>query len=77
MNDYVKAIDNLPFLLKLILALPGLDAIVYGIYRIAKGLHTNNLLMVIIGVIWIFGAPILWIIDFISVLMYGKVVVFA
>jgi len=78
MNDYVKAIDNLPFLFKLILALPVLDGIIYGIYRIAKGLHTNNMLMVIVGFIWIFaGATILWVIDIISVIMYGKVVFIA
>ena len=78
MNDYVKAIDKLPFILKLILALPVLDGIIYGIYRIAKGLQNNDMLMVIIGIIWIFaGATILWVIDFISVLMYGKVVLFA
>ena len=34
--NFVKAMDNLPFILKLILALPGLD-IVWGIYRLVKG----------------------------------------
>jgi hypothetical protein len=78
MNDYVKAIDGLPFLFKLILAFPVLDGIVYGIYRIAKGFQTNNMLMVIIGIIWVFaGTAIFWIIDIISVLIYGKVVLFA
>ena len=78
MNDYVKAIDGLPFILKLILALPVLDGIIYGIYRIAKGIQNNDMLMVLIGIIWIpAGAAFLWIIDFISVLMYGRVVLFA
>ena len=32
MKEYVKLIDGLPLILKVILALPGLDNIVYGIY---------------------------------------------
>lgn len=67
MNDYVKLIDGLPLILKIILALPGIDGVAYGIYRIAKG----NLA---IGILWIiFGATILWIIDMVTIVMYGKV----
>lgn len=46
MNDYVKAIDGLSMLVKLLLAI-FLDFIVFGIYRIAKG-------KVVFGLIWIF-----------------------
>jgi len=67
MKDYIKLIDGLPFILKLILALPILDGIAYGIYRIAKG-------KLILGIIWIFvGAAILWIIDLYSVIVNGKI----
>ncbi|MDD3957255.1 MAG: hypothetical protein WC351_01735 [Candidatus Izemoplasmatales bacterium] len=67
MKEYVKFIDGLPLILKVILALPGLDGIFYGIYRIAKG-------RLIIGILWIIlGIAILWIIDLVSVLMNGKV----
>jgi len=67
MKEYVKFIDGLPLILKVILALPGLDGIFYGIYRIAKG-------RLIIGILWIIlGIAILWIIDLISVLLNGKV----
>jgi hypothetical protein len=37
MKDIVKFIDGLPLILKVVLALPGIDGIAYGIYRIAKG----------------------------------------
>lgn len=68
MKSYVKAIDGLSWILKLIFALPILDGIIYGIYRIAKG-------KVILGIIWIFvGATILWIIDLVSVILNKKVV---
>jgi len=67
MNEYVKFIDGLPLIVKLILALPGIDGFAYGIYRIAKG-------RIIVGILWILlGWAILWIIDILSVLLNGKV----
>lgn len=67
MKGFVKWMDSAPFLLKLIFALPGIDGIVYGIYRIAKG-------RVILGILWIIlGFAILWIIDLVSVILNGKV----
>ncbi len=67
MKEYVSFIDGLPLIIRLILALPGLDGFVYGIYRIAKG-------RIIIGILWIFlGFAILWIIDIITILLNGKV----
>ncbi len=67
MKEYVSFIDGLPYIVKIILALPGLDGIFFGIYRIAKG-------KLIIGILWIvLGFAILWIIDLISVILNGKV----
>lgn len=70
MNAYVKFIDGLPFIVRLILAFPTLDGIVYGLYRIAKG-H------LIAGLIWIFvGTVITWILDIYSLLTEGKITFF-
>ncbi|MDD3171339.1 MAG: hypothetical protein PHO86_03360 [Bacilli bacterium] len=70
-NSFVKAIDELPLVLKVILALPGIDGVVYGIYRICKG-H------LIAGILWIvLGFAILWIVDIITIILYGKPTVFA
>lgn len=67
MKEYIKLIDGLPLLLKLILALPGIDNIVYGIYRIAKG-------RLLVGILWIiFGGWVLCIIDIYTILTDGKV----
>ncbi|MCK5731861.1 MAG: hypothetical protein KAH13_02495 [Tenericutes bacterium] len=67
MKEYVKFIDGLPLILKVILALPGFDGIVYGIYRIAKG-------RLIVGILWIIlGIFILWIIDIYHIVTEGKV----
>ena len=66
MKNYVKTIDKLPVYAKILLSLPILNGIVYGIYRIFKG-------RVIAGILWIpLGAAILWIVDIISIITSGK-----
>jgi hypothetical protein len=46
-----------------------------GYLSIAKGIDRNDNTMIIVGFIWlVLGATILWIIDMVSVIMYGKVV---
>ena len=70
-NSIVSQFENLPWLIKLILALPGLD-IVWAVFRIVKGLTTNNLLLLIIGILWIVpGAAFGWIIDLVGVILTG------
>lgn len=74
MKSYIKAIDGADWIVKLILALPVLDGIVYGLYRLFKGIEKNDILMIVVGLIWIFaGATILWVIDIITVLVNKKV----
>ncbi len=67
MKEYVKAIDGLPLVVKVLLAI-FIGPIIYGIYRIAKD-------KVLIGVIWIITGGLFgigWIIDIITVVMSGK-----
>ena len=54
MKDYVKFLDNTNILIKILLALPVLDGLVYGIYRICKGIIKKNVVTIILGIIWIF-----------------------
>ena len=71
MKDFIKAIDNLPKLIKLILCIPVLD-IIWAIYRIIKGVTKNNALLVVIGILWIVpGSMFGWIVDIITVILYG------
>lgn len=78
MSDFIKAFDNLPWIVKLILALPGIDSFAWGIYRIIKGLKNNDMLQIIIGIIWLLaGWAILWIVDIITIILYKKPTVFA
>ncbi len=78
MKDIIKWYDNLPWIVKLIFALPGLDGILWGIYRLIKGLHKNDIGLIVAGIVWIFaGIFILWLVDLITVIMYNKVTVLA
>ena len=77
MKEFIVAIDRLPWIVKLLLALPFLN-IVYGIYRLIKGIDRNNLVLIIAGLVWIFaGWAILWIIDLVTVILNKKITVFA
>ena len=70
MAEFRKWMDSLPLIVKIIFALPGIDGILYGIYRICRGDSPN----LILGVIWIFvGAAIGWIADIAFLLTKGKV----
>ena len=65
----VKWLEKAPIWLKLVLALPVLD-IVWAIFRIVKGVTKKDFGLVLIGILWIIlGWGILWLIDFISILL--------
>ena len=72
MKEVVKFIDNLPYIVKIILALPVFDGLFYGIYRICKG-H------IISGLAWIFlgFAVVGSIIDLFTLITEKKVSVWA
>ena len=72
MNEIVNFFDGLPWIVKIILAIPGLDGLCWGIYRLCKG-H------IISGLVWIFlgFALIGSIIDLYTLIKEKKVSVFA
>ena len=77
MKDLIKAIDKLPWIVKLILCIPMLN-IIWAIYRIVKGGTQNKGLILIAGILWIVpGAVICWVVDLISTILYGKPKFFA
>ena len=70
---FVKAMDGLPLIVKIILAIPALD-IIWVIYRIVKSLAKGNMLGVILGVVLIIvGLPFLWLVDMIFIVLKGQV----
>lgn len=70
MKDLIKTIDELPFIVKVILCIPALD-IVWAIYRIIKGIANKDNFMLVVGIIWVIGGfTITWIFDLITTILY-------
>ena len=77
MKGFVKWMDDAPLWLKIIFALPVLN-IVWAVYRIVKGCATNSILLIIVGILWIFlGATILWLVDLICICVWKQPKLFA
>lgn len=67
MNALEQWFDDLPMVLKIIFALPVLDGLTWGLYRIARGRW-------VLGVFWmIVGGVFLWPFDLIALLVFGRV----
>jgi hypothetical protein len=73
MKSFIKAMDDLPLILKVILCIPMLD-IIWSIYKLIKSVDNGNVFYIILGILVIFpGAAFIWIIDIITVIVSGKV----
>ena len=73
MKGLVKSFDNLPKLVKIILALPVL-AITWGIYRLARSINKKNTLGIVLAIIMIFvDAALFWVVDIITIILADKV----
>ena len=73
MASFVKAMDDLPLIVKIILALPMID-IIWVIYRIIKSASKESVFGLILGVILlIIGMPFLWLVAIITLIVSNKV----
>ena len=73
MASFVKAMDDPPLIVKIILALPMID-IIWVIYRIIKSTSKESVIGLILGVILlIIGIPFLWLVDIITLIVSNKV----
>ena len=73
MRDLIKAFDDLPLIVKVILCIPMLD-IVWSIYKICRSADKGSLLGIILGILTIIpGAFFIWIIDLVTVLLNNRV----
>ena len=73
MKELIKSFDNLPKIVKIILALPVLD-IVWAIYRLLRSIEKGNFLGIILAIILLIVCPvILWILDIITIIVADKV----
>jgi len=68
MKEIISALDNLPWVIKIIFCLPALN-VIWAIYRILKGAVESDPVKILIGILWIpLGATALWILDLVFVL---------
>ncbi len=72
MKGFIKFSDNLPLIIKILLAL--LWGVYWGIYRIIKGIDTNNVTLIIFGILVFPFGFIFMIIDTVSLLLHNKLV---
>ena len=73
MKSFISAMDKLPKIVKIILALPFLD-IVWVVYRLIKSISKKNTLSIDLAILLlIFGIPFLWLIDIITIIISDKV----
>lgn len=74
MKGIIKAFDEFPLVVKIILALPFLD-ICWAVYRLCRSIEHKNTLGIVLGILMLFVCPaILWILDIITLLVMGKVI---
>ena len=72
MKGIVKAMNGLPWILKIILCIPVLD-IFWSVGRVINGLAKGSILWTIIGILTIVpGAAFMWIVDIILVILRVK-----
>ena len=73
MKNFIKAMDDLPFIVKIILAIPALD-IIWNIYRLCRSIVKGNLVGIILSVLLLtVGLAFMWLIDIICILLNNKV----
>lgn len=72
MKAFITAMDNLPWIVKLLLCIPALD-VVWTVYRLIKSIDASNVLGIVISVILFFFSPFVWLIDIICVIVNKKV----
>ena len=73
MKNLIKALDELPFIVKLILCVPALD-IIWCVSRVCRSYLKQNTLGMILAILTIIpGATFVWIVDMICVLLNKKI----
>lgn len=72
MKEFLKSIDNLPLLVKILLCIPAVH-LVWGIYRIVSALNAGNMIALIVHIVLLFFEPIMWVADLIMIILTGNV----
>jgi len=71
--NFVKTMDELPLIVKIILAIPALD-IIWVVYRLVKSINKKSTIGVVLALVLLFfGWPFLWLLDIIFIVLRGQV----
>lgn len=71
-NSLIAWVDELPWIVKIVFCIPFLD-IIWAIYRIIKGATENNVLFLVVGILWIVpGSFVCWIVDMVTTVLFQK-----
>jgi len=71
-KEAIKFLDDLPWIVKLILCIPALD-IVWTVYRLLRSLEAKNTVGIVVSIVLFFCAPFVWLIDLICVILNKQV----
>ena len=73
MQKFIDALDDLPLIVKNILAVPALD-VIWNVYRLCRSIQHNNVLGIVLGVLLLtVGVAFMWLVDIISIILTQKV----
>ena len=71
-NGMIAWFDDLPWIVKIIFCIPMLD-IVWAVYRIVKGVTEGNVLLIVLGILWIIpGGAICWVVDLVTTILFRR-----
>lgn len=71
-KTFIKWMDDLPWLLQIIFCIPLLD-IVWGVYRVVKGLIKEDGIMLIVGILWIIPGTVFgWVVDLVTTIVWKR-----
>lgn len=73
---FVKWMDDNPLWLKVVLALPMVD-VLWVVHRLIKSIEAKKTLEIVLAAaLIVFGFPVLWIVDIVTLLLKKKVLWF-
>ena len=71
MKGFIKTVNGLPLILKLLLCIPVVE-IFYGICRVINQAAKKNILLLIVAILTIIpGAAFMWLVDLVCILLTG------
>ena len=71
-NGMIAWFDDLPWIVKIIFCIPMLD-VVWAVYRIVKGVTEGNVLLIVLGILWIIpGGAICWVVDLVTTILFRR-----